>query len=119
MRDIDHPHPLLFQRAKGFEQTLNLISRQRGRGFIQHQKIAVHRQRASNRHQRFLGAGQILHAGRRVKITAHLRQRLAGELLDLALADHAGLTRISQRQRHVFSHGHPLDHAKVLVDESH
>ena len=58
VRDIDHPDTFGLERAQRCKQPLDLIGRQAGGGFIQHQNITFRRQSAGDGHQRFFGARQ-------------------------------------------------------------
>ena len=74
VRDVDHADAARPQPPKGDEQPRHFVGRQAGRGFVEHQDFGIRRQRAGNRHERLLGAGQVMNTQLGIDVRAdHLQ----------------------------------------------
>jgi hypothetical protein len=123
MRNVDHADPARFQNAHRGEEPRDLIGRQTSGGFVQDEKVALDHERPRDRHKRFLRAAQRLDARVRLDVAADPAKVVSGCPVAFGPVDDSGPAkkrRASEpaRKRDILGHGHPLDQAKVLMNES-
>ena len=119
VRDINHADPARLQLTDGGEQALHFVGGETCGGLIQHQHVGLDSQRAGNGDQRFLCAGEALHAQRRIEVAADKLERGLGARLGGAPVDQTATHGKPLGKTHVLGDCHPLDQAEILVDEGH
>ncbi len=117
VRDVDHSHATVAQPAQGREQPAHLVGRQARGRLVENEDLRCGRQRARDRHQRFLGPAEALNAHVRIDVRANDVERRARALPCRAPIHHAETPRIAKGEADVLRNGHPVDQSEILMDE--
>ena len=110
------PTPRAAQPPKGDEQPRHFVGRQAGGRLVEHQDFGVGRQRAGDRHERLLGARQVMDPQIGVDVGTDDLEGALGARARRVPVDQAEAARKAEHERDVLGNRHPLDQTKILVD---